>query len=145
MLRRCKGCGLEAHSVTDLDMFVYSKSCKHDRTLQCKACKKKQDSQYEYNPKRHKKNEYRRALAITNKVKAMEMFDFKCNHCGIIYNGDNEVIFDFHHLDPQHKESHIGSLLGQQLFGERTMKEIKKCIMLCSNCHRLEHKRLRNV
>lgn len=49
---------------------------------------------------------------------------------------------DFHHKDPKSKVKGISTpwMLGGKR--ERLMKEIKKCILICSNCHRkLTHRR----
>jgi len=46
-------------------------------------------------------------------------------------------LFDFHHLDPEKKEFKIGSIRGKSW--EKITKELRKCVMLCSNCHRLVH------
>jgi hypothetical protein len=50
-------------------------------------------------------------------------------------------VLDFHHIDPNEKDFPIS---GNQYGYEKLKKEIEKCIVLCSNCHRefhhLEHK-----
>jgi len=59
----------------------------------------------------------------------------ECSRCG--YN-KHPVCLDFHHINEKEKLFRLSQF---QLF--RTMDkikaEIKKCIVLCSNCHRLEH------
>ena len=41
----------------------------------------------------------------------------------------------FHHLDPATKESHIA-----ELYSVKTLvPELQKCVVMCSNCHRLLH------
>lgn len=56
----------------------------------------------------------------------------KCKRCGIKVSMDNLCIFDFHHL--RDKSFNMAPFT-------RSMKELKeeskKCIVLCSNCHRL--------
>ena len=141
-LRKCKDCEIEAHSEEDLNLFAKSSQSKHGRHNHCKKCRSNYNKQFyrcnsEHRSKRHKKNR------LNNKEKAMEVFNNKCRHCGIGYDGTNEVIFDFHHLAPETKDICPSKLLTRKW--DTIMKEIKKCIMLCSNCHRLEHKRLRNV
>ena len=71
-----------------------------------------------------------------------EFYDFKsslfCAHCG-----ENEpVCLDFHHEDDGKKEVNIANVIACWS-EEKIKKEIAKCIVLCSNCHRKEHKRLR--
>lgn len=65
----------------------------------------------------------------------------KCLDCGIIAHENNLVIFDFHHQDPSSKEYDWNKL---RLRGEDSIrKELSKCDLLCSNCHRLRHWRSR--
>lgn len=70
------------------------------------------------------------------KRKLVEFMGGECAHCK---NKFPDVAFDFHHLDPTTKE--ISYNLRHRSF-ESALKEVKKCIMLCSNCHRIEHARL---
>jgi hypothetical protein len=62
----------------------------------------------------------------------------KCQNCGIEYNGTNACIFDFHHTDPSKKHRGNDSTL-MSATEEEMKRELEKCILLCSNCHRLEH------
>ena len=45
---------------------------------------------------------------------------------------------DFHHLDPSQKEFGI-SMDGITRSWERVQKELDKCVLVCSNCHREIH------
>ena len=72
------------------------------------------------------------------KRKLVEYMGDKCSHCG---NSYPDVVYDFHHLDPKTKE--ISTNLRSRSF-ENAVKELQKCIMLCSNCHRIEHAKLNN-
>jgi predicted HNH restriction endonuclease len=47
------------------------------------------------------------------------------------------VIIDFHHVDRMDKQS-VHHLVKNYRFAA-AMEEIKKCIPLCSNCHRILH------
>ena len=76
-----------------------------------------------------------------NKVKAVEYLGGKCVHCGLI--SDKLCVYDFHHLNPQEKEADPGSLLHYSW--NRIQKELDKCILLCANCHRIEHEKDNNV
>ena len=68
------------------------------------------------------------------KRKVVELFGGKCSKCG--YN-KNLAALQFHHLDPTQKEYSFSQL---KLYKwEIVIKELKKCIMLCSNCHAEEH------
>ena len=45
---------------------------------------------------------------------------------------------DFHHKD-QNKEYNISQMVKGDFTLKKIFKEIKKCVVLCSNCHREEH------
>ena len=58
----------------------------------------------------------------------------KCEKCGY---EKNLAALCFHHKDPKEKERELGlsSLLVGKKSQEKIKKEIKKCLLLCSNCH----------
>jgi hypothetical protein len=58
----------------------------------------------------------------------------KCTTCGFAH----PAALDFHHVDPSKKESDIHALLQSGRF-TKAYEEIKKCIVLCANCHRIHH------
>lgn len=45
--------------------------------------------------------------------------------------------YDFHHLDPSTKEFDPCSRLTWKR--EQLVEELKKCVLLCANCHRIRH------
>ena len=61
----------------------------------------------------------------------------KCGMCGITYNETNGAIFSAHHRDPTLKDFSIG--LSRHKDSELVESELKKCDLLCFNCHRLVH------
>jgi len=61
----------------------------------------------------------------------------KCADCDVEFDGNNYVIFDFHHLDPATKEADWNQLRKTSV--ENIKKELDKCVLLCSNCHRMRH------
>jgi hypothetical protein len=50
----------------------------------------------------------------------------------------NPICLDFHHKDPKKKDKAVAKLLGFKN-KERLLNEIKKCIVVCANCHRKIH------
>lgn len=62
-----------------------------------------------------------------------------CEHCGI--TSEYPDLFDFHHKDPGQKDFAL-SQRGLTRSWEKIKIELDKCILLCANCHRLEHARL---
>lgn len=65
------------------------------------------------------------------KRKLVEEAGGKCLICG--YSRCQQVL-EFHHLDPDIKEFHLG-LNGVTRSLERSRIEARKCVLLCSNCH----------
>lgn len=57
-----------------------------------------------------------------------------CENCG----ENDPVCLDFHHVTDD-KEIDIGSTFNNGWSIKRIQKEIDKCIVLCSNCHRKHH------
>jgi hypothetical protein len=68
------------------------------------------------------------------KRKAVELFGGKCCICG--YN-KNLAALEFHHKDPSIKEFSWNKLRLRNW--ESVIGELKKCILVCSNCHKEIH------
>lgn len=69
------------------------------------------------------------------KLRCVEYKGGKCERCG--YDKCNEAL-EFHHLDQAEKDFGISGSHCRKW--SDIEKELDKCIMLCSNCHReLEH------
>jgi len=56
-----------------------------------------------------------------------------CKACGL----DDYRVLEFHHLGD--KENSISRMVGVGYSWKNIVKEMSKCIPLCSNCHRIEH------
>lgn len=59
----------------------------------------------------------------------------KCAKCG----DSRSYVLDFHHVDPKEKVERISRMLAQNVSQEKLEEELKKCVCLCSNCHREFH------
>ena len=70
------------------------------------------------------------------KQRLIDAFGGKCGVCG--YNRCNSAL-EFHHLDPNEKELHWGQMSGTIKGWDTIIVEMRKCVMLCSNCHREVH------
>jgi len=68
------------------------------------------------------------------KAAAIKLLGGKCQHCG--WEGD-QAAMQFHHLDPSKKNFILGAV-GNKSW-DSILLEIKKCILLCANCHLIEH------
>ena len=58
-----------------------------------------------------------------------------CAKCG----EKRPYVLDFHHIDPSIKDADIARMTSNSNKVENIQKEIDKCIVLCSNCHREFH------
>ena len=57
-----------------------------------------------------------------------------CVQCG----QNHPATFDFHHINRDTKEASVNELIKNRAF-KRAMEEVKKCVVLCANCHRIHH------
>lgn len=86
------------------------------------------------NKDKHKAKLY--ARRTRNKNRLMEHFNNECLDCKTSYA--NPCVYDFHHLEPEHKDKNFGKINTGSW--ARIEKEIiGKCVMLCANCHRVRH------
>ncbi len=91
---------------------------------------------------RKKKSKTKRKVENTGEVKEelrKKIFKYRkarCTKCG--YNKCRGAL-DFHHKNPKDKKFSIGTGIRELLGWDIIKKEIDKCIVLCSNCHREFH------
>jgi hypothetical protein len=76
----------------------------------------------------------RQKLSLREKYKAYKA-TLSCQYCG--YNECPEAL-DFHHVVHSPDNEKVYKLAGHGRF-RAAMEEIKKCVVLCSNCHRRLH------
>jgi ribosomal protein L30E len=60
----------------------------------------------------------------------------KCQICG--YNKCSGAL-ELHHIDPKEKEFGFGGIRANPQSFDKMKVELKKCILLCSNCHKEVH------
>ncbi len=84
------------------------------------------------------KNDRDKARRLLKKKRAITLLGGKCVRCEL--ESEYTSIYDFHHTDPFNKGKGIkgGSDFMRKAW-ERIETELKKCILLCANCHRIEH------
>jgi len=100
--------------------------------------------------KKAKHKTYSREHYLANKEKALEAnakyrrqcreewLAFKSTLACAKCNFSHPAALDFHHTDPSQKESNVHRLSANGQY-KRAHEEIKKCIVLCANCHRIHH------
>lgn len=93
------------------------------------------------NPDKVKKMNDRITL-FRNKKKRL-LVEYKggeCEHCH--FKTDIMSVYDFHHKDPNEKDFGISSRSGYCKSLNLSKLEVDKCLLLCRNCHAIEHDRL---
>ena len=90
---------------------------------------------------KHYANNRQKVLATTlknkkqNKKKWMEFKStLACKFCG----ENHPAALDFHHEDPSQKDREVSYFVKNYQY-KRAMEEVKKCLVLCANCHRKVH------
>ncbi len=68
------------------------------------------------------------------KAAAIELFGGKCMKCG--WQG-NQAAFQFHHKNSNKKDFLIGNVANKSW--DKIKEELKKCDLLCANCHAIKH------
>lgn len=117
------------------------------KTKICSCCHTAKPISEYYHQKGHKFGVMSRCKDCFNKAcvtrwrerkkKYIQLLGGECELCGVKFNGSNYSIFDFHHIDPSSKE-YVWSKL-RLLSDDKIKEELSKCVLLCSNCHRLVH------
>ena len=97
-----------------------------------------------WNKNYYKKNkvlEKKRVFDRRRKI-AVWLADYKSNLKCINCGEKTAVCLDFHHLDSNDKDKSLSLSIKWGWGKDRILKEINKCIVLCSNCHRKLHAQL---
>ena len=128
MNKTCPKCEL----VLPFEAFAKNKAKADGRQRYCRSCKKSMDaSYYSRNKKlqRHRVDENRRKLR--EEIDALKALK-GCCVCG----EKEPCCLDFHHSNDD-KEGDVSQLTNSGR--SRVFKEIEKCCIVCSNCHRKIH------
>lgn len=122
-MKRCSRCG----GFKAEDEFYKDKRSKDGLTSECKSCNYKYSKAYKQRTK-DKQREYVKKNQIKKKA---ELYEYKkcCAKCG----EERLYVIDFHHIDPSTKSFGISTNYVRPT--AVILKEIKKCICLCKNCH----------
>lgn len=100
---------------------------------ECRKCNKEKQLQYRQK-NQIKYNKLARTRRHERKIRAIAYKGGKCADCS---NAVHPAAFDFHHIDPSQKDTDPGLMMG--CTDEKLFAELDKCLLLCSNCHRIRH------
>lgn len=81
-----------------------------------------------------KQSEYVINFVKNRKINLISLFNGKCCICGFDLYPD---ALEFHHVNPKDKEFPLSSNVMKSL--DKQIIEAKKCVLVCSNCHRGIH------
>lgn len=78
------------------------------------------------------------AMVARRHEKLIQLIKSKRKQC-ILCPENHPSCLDFHHRDPESKEIEMSRLGTQGWSMKRILAEIEKCDVMCANCHRKEH------
>ena len=131
-MKECTKC----KEVKPFKHFTPRPSVKSGYMSWCRECTRNRvrDYYHEGNQKiRHNRRVVKRRQ--DNKQRLMDHFGNCCKDCGGVFPA---CVYDFHHLDPTQKDKSF-RVLASSTWEKIEEEIIGKCVMLCSNCHRIRH------
>jgi len=156
MIERFKVCA-KCKSVKEVYNFSKDKSSKDGLQSICKKCVKKYKHSYYrknkdaiskkkkdfYAKHKHTPVESKKRYIVNIKNKRDMLIGLagdKCCKCGF----SDKICLEFHHVNPKTKKF---GLHGYNLINPNNdiLGEFEKCILLCSNCHKIEHHMISEV
>lgn len=97
----------------------------------CRECNKSYlKEHYKSNTKYYKEKAKKRKEQIREEFKEYKQ-TLSCEKCG----ESRWYVLDFHHTDPSNKDKSIAQMNSEGISTHLVLEEIKKCIVLCRNCH----------
>jgi hypothetical protein len=132
-MKRCKKCNQEKL----ISEFSIRSASKDSLQTYCKICAVElRMESYHKNYDRERKYRYDKSRENAQKLKEYKE-SLPCKDCDRFYPS---YVMDFDHTSDD-KENNVGSLIKSTW--ARILREIEKCELVCSNCHRVRtHNRL---
>jgi hypothetical protein len=131
-MKECSKCKIDKENIE----FGISSRTKDGSNSWCKLCVRERSKQwYEGNKEKANKKSSKRSQDRRNWINEIKQ-QLKCIKC----EENHIACLEFHHINPIEKKFEIGRAINQiGIEKEEILKEIKKCIILCSNCHKKFH------
>jgi 5-methylcytosine-specific restriction endonuclease McrA len=85
---------------------------------------------------KHKNYLAQQTRGLERKRKLIEIAGGQCCDCGY---KKNIAALEFHHIKPEEKSFGIDLRKCSNLQWDKLVDEIKKCVLICANCHRERH------
>lgn len=116
-----------------LSAFAFRNKAQGTYASNCKQCQKgAKDSHYRRNKAAYIAKSRARRIEYNARWREFKS-GLSCSECG----QNHPATLDFHH--PDRKEHSVSDLLRGEVGWDKLMDEVEKCIVLCSNCHRILH------
>lgn len=132
--KQCNKC----KAIKNISEFNRNKSRKDGHHSICRICMKLYLQSHYKNNTEYYKNKSRKAEQLSHHIITSIKSNTPCNDCGKYYD---PICMDFDHVNPLDKSFGIcGSFKSLGLSLLKILKEIEKCDVVCSNCHRLRTK-----
>lgn len=81
------------------------------------------------------RNKIATALVAERKAECVALLGGACVDCGLV--SEYTAVYDFHHPNPEGKDFNVAKIYTYRW--ETLMTELKKCVLVCANCHRIRH------
>ncbi len=134
MTKTCTKCG-ETKPKTE---FSFKNKSANVLASNCKTCQKvMKDKHYQKNKDGYKKKAKAHDAKQIQRWQAFKA-TLSCEECG----ESRTPTLDFHHTE-DNKDRNVPKLVSEGCGWPRIMAEVSKCIVLCSNCHRVLHDKLK--
>lgn len=135
MEKICSICGIPKDAEKDFDMKL-GKRIKHCRDCRKKMIKRHYNNNVSYYVKKARRNNDAGAKVIDDYKRTLS-----CVDCGFSFN-EYPSVCDFHHLNDGDKTLPLAWARTNGRV-KKFFDEIKFCIPLCANCHRIRHEKER--
>lgn len=133
--RKCSCC----QAYKEKSCFAFKNKTLGKLQSQCKECRSKYHKSY-YESNRETYCQKARSNNTKYKKRNRDFVSHYKSEKGCKFCKENSAIcLDFHHKDPKIKDWNISIMCNGSSSIETIKAEMKKCIVICSNCHRKLH------
>ena len=133
--KKCPVCQVEK----DISCFAFKNKSLgklHSRCRKCQAIYHKEH--YELNKQKYL-DKSKRNNEKYKEINKAYIQKYKSNHGCVFCKESDPCCLDFHHINPENKKKDIASMQHFAHSLDTIKTEIKKCIVVCANCHRKLH------
>ncbi len=131
--KKCTKCGEEKA----LNEFAYKNKKENIKKYCCKSCDKEVRREYYI---QNKERIIEGVLLVNKNIQQRNgrfIWNYLLKHPCVDCGEDNPIVLEFDHKDNVEKLKEISRMKGQGFSIEKLEKEISKCDVRCSNCHKI--------